>query len=59
METEKRKRINIAIDEVLHRELKITAAINGTTIKEYVSKALRTELDKENQKGTKQNEEDK
>ncbi len=27
------KRINIAIDETLHKELKIAAAVNGTTLK--------------------------
>lgn len=44
---ESTKRINIAIDEVLHKELKIAAAVNGTTVKAYVAKAIRDKLDKE------------
>lgn len=41
------KRINIAIDEVLHKKLKIAAAMNGITVKEYVSKAIQDKLEKE------------
>ncbi len=41
------KRINIAIDENLHHELKIAAAVNSTTVKEYVATAIRDKLDKE------------
>ncbi len=41
------KRINIAIDEVLHKQLKVAAAINGITVKEYVSKAIQDKLEKE------------
>ncbi len=44
---ESAKRINIAIDEVLHKELKIAAAVNGTTVKEYVVKAIQDKLKKE------------
>lgn len=44
---ESTKRINIAIDEVLHKELKIAAAVNGITVKEYVAKAIRDKLDRE------------
>lgn len=44
---ENTKRINIAIDEVLHKELKIAAAVNGTTVKEYVAKAIQDKLEKE------------
>ena len=44
---ESTKRINIAIDEGLHKELKIAAAVNGTTVKEYVAKAIRDKLDNE------------
>lgn len=43
----KTKRINIAIDEALHKELKIAAAVNDTTVKEYVSKAIQDKLKKE------------
>ncbi len=44
---ESEKRINIAISESLHKELKIAAAINGITVKEYVSGAIQDKLDKE------------
>lgn len=48
---ESTKRINIAIDEVLHKDLKIAAAVNGTTVKEYVAEAIRDRLKKEKSKG--------
>lgn len=38
------KRINIAIDEPLHKELKIAAAVNGTTVKDYVAEAIKYKL---------------
>ena len=41
------RRINIAIDEKLHKELKIAAAINGTTIKEFVAISIQEKLNKE------------
>lgn len=44
---DKTKRINIAIDESLHKDLKIAAAIDGITVKEYVSKAIKEKLKKE------------
>lgn len=44
------KRINIAIDETLHKELKIAAAVNGTTLKEYVANAIKESLDKDKRK---------
>lgn len=34
------RRINISIDKALHRELKIAAAVNGTTLKKYVADAI-------------------
>lgn len=47
---ENTKRINIAIDEDLHKELKIAAAVNGITVKEYVAKAIQDKLKKEKAK---------
>ncbi len=47
---ENTKRINIAIDEDLHKELKISAAVNGITVKEYVAKAIQDKLKKEKAK---------
>lgn len=44
---ESTKRINIAIDETLHKELKIAAAVNGITVKEYVARAIRDKLNGE------------
>lgn len=44
------KRINIAIDETLHKELKIAAAVNGTTLKEYVANAIKESLNKDKTK---------
>ncbi len=44
---ESTKRINIAIDEALHKELKIAAAVNGITVKEYVARAIRDKLKSE------------
>lgn len=41
------KRINIAIDETLHQELKIAAAVNGITLKKYVANAIKESLDKD------------
>lgn len=41
------KRINIAIDAALHKELKIAAAVNDTTVKEYVAEAIQDKLKKE------------
>ena len=52
MENTKRK--SIAIDESLHKELKIAAAIKGTTVKEYVAKALHDKLKEERQQERKQ-----
>ena len=34
------KRINIALDEALHKKLKIAAATKGVTVKEYVTEAI-------------------
>lgn len=44
---ENSRRINIAIDETLHKELKIAAAVNSTTVKKYVAEAIRDKLEKE------------
>ena len=41
------RRINIAIDEALHKELKIAAAVNGTTLKKYVADAIRDKLERD------------
>lgn len=41
------RRINIAIDETLHRELRIAAAVNDTTIKKYVAEAICDKLKRE------------
>lgn len=38
------KRINIALDENLHRDLKIAAAMKGTSIKNYVAEAVRDKM---------------
>lgn len=45
---EQTKRINIAIDGNLHRDLKIAAAVTDMSIKEYVAKALREKMKRDN-----------
>ncbi len=45
------RRINIAIDEALHRKLKIQAAVRGETVREYVCKSIQKRIDEE-KKGT-------
>ena len=46
MADNEKKRLNIAIDAELHRQLKMTAAENGTTIVELVSDSIREKLEK-------------
>lgn len=48
MDKDNTKRINIAIDEILHKKLKIAATINDITVKEYVIKAIKEKLEREN-----------
>lgn len=48
------KRINIALNEALHRKLKIAAATKGVTVKEYVTEAICDKLEKgETERGKK------
>lgn len=42
------KRINIAVDEDLHKKLRIASAVNCVTIKEYVASAILYKLSTEN-----------
>lgn len=44
---ESMRRINIAIDGALHRELKIQAAVQGETVREYVCKSIQKRIDEE------------
>ena len=40
MEEVSGKRLNILVDNDLHKKLKISAAVNGTTMTEYVKEAI-------------------
>lgn len=42
------KRINIAIDGNLHRDLKIAAAVTDKSIKDYVADALKEKMQRDN-----------
>ena len=44
---EKPKRINVIVDEDLHKELKIASAITGVSIKQYVADAVREKMKKD------------
>lgn len=41
-----KKRLNIAIDEELHRQLKIVAAQEGVTIVQLVSEGIKERIEK-------------
>ena len=43
----KPKRINVIVDEDLHKELKIASAITGVSIKQYVADAVREKMKKD------------
>lgn len=45
MADNEKKRLNIAIDAELHRQLKVAAAENGTTIVDLVSDSVREKLE--------------
>ncbi len=45
MAESEKKRLNIAIDAELHRQLKVAAAENNKTIVDLVSEAIKTKLE--------------
>ena len=47
MTAEVKKRLNIPIDEDLHRKIKATSAANGETMIQFVVEAIQEKLQKE------------
>lgn len=41
------KRLNVSVDEDLHRQLKMAAAAHGITIGQFVSDAIREKIEKD------------
>ncbi len=42
-----KKRLNIAVDSELHRQLKIAVAESGKTIVQYVNEAIQEKIERE------------
>lgn len=53
MDTPKKKRLNIPVDESLHTQLKVMSAQNGQTIIDYVTAAIREKIKGDEKKGAK------
>ncbi len=47
---EETKRLNIPIEAELHKQLKVKAAEQGTTVAQFVREAIKEKLEKENAK---------
>lgn len=47
MSEETTKRLNIVVNEDLHRSLKVAAALNGMTLQQFVSDAILEKIKKE------------
>lgn len=45
--SEEMKRLNIVISADLHRDLKVSAALNGVTLQQFVSEAIAEKIKKE------------
>lgn len=45
--SENMKRLNIVISADLHRDLKVSAALNGVTLQQFVSEAIAEKIKKE------------
>lgn len=46
---ETKKRLNVSVDENLHRDLKIAAITKGITISSYVIEAIAEKIEREKQ----------
>lgn len=44
------KRLNVSVDEELHKQLKIAVAADGTTIGQFVIEAIAEKLENDKQK---------
>jgi predicted HicB family RNase H-like nuclease len=44
---ENKKRLNIAIEEELHRQLKVAAAQEGVTLVQFVSESIKEKIEKQ------------
>ena len=45
--SEEMKRLNIVINADLHRDLKVSAALNGVTLQQFVSEAIAEKIKNE------------
>lgn len=53
METDKRKQLSVRVNEEIHKQMKLYAVEQGTTIQDYLMNLIKKDMEKHKQKDEK------